>query len=71
VLQCAVAGTDGGGRLWWPKPMIEAACVHVWAPHRAVVQTVVLHHHVPISLFKKTIVVMGPANIGRPVATVA
>jgi hypothetical protein len=32
VLRCAVVGAGGGG-LWWPKPMVEAPCMHVWASH--------------------------------------
>jgi hypothetical protein len=35
VLRCAVVGADGGGGLWWLKPMMETACMHVWAPYRA------------------------------------
>jgi hypothetical protein len=31
VLRCVVAGADGGGGLRWPEPMVEAACMHVWA----------------------------------------
>jgi hypothetical protein len=33
VLRCAVARAIGGCGLWWPEPMMEAACMHVWAPH--------------------------------------
>jgi hypothetical protein len=59
VLRCVVVGADGEGGLWWPESMMEAACMHVWAPRRAVVRTAVLHHHPVncISLFKKTIIV--------------
>jgi hypothetical protein len=32
VLRCAVARADGEGGLRWPEPMVEAACMHVWAP---------------------------------------
>jgi hypothetical protein len=32
VLWCAVAGADDVGRLRWPELMVEAACMHVWAP---------------------------------------
>jgi hypothetical protein len=44
VLQCAVAGADSGGGLRWLEPMIEAVCVHVWAPCRALVWVVVVRH---------------------------
>jgi hypothetical protein len=37
VLQCVVARADGEGGLWWPEPMMNAACMHVWAPRRAIV----------------------------------
>jgi hypothetical protein len=37
VLWCAVARADGGGGLWWPEPMMDATCMHLWAPRRAVV----------------------------------
>jgi hypothetical protein len=30
VLRCVVTRADGGGELWWPEPMIEATCMHVW-----------------------------------------
>jgi hypothetical protein len=46
VLQCAVAKGDGGDGLWWAEPMMEAVCMHVWAPRRAVVRTAVLHHQI-------------------------
>jgi hypothetical protein len=46
VLWCAVAGADGGGGLWWPEPKMEVACMHVWAPRRAVMQTAVLCHQI-------------------------
>jgi hypothetical protein len=32
ALWCAVGRGDGGGGLWWPEPMMEAACMHVWDP---------------------------------------
>jgi hypothetical protein len=32
VLRCAMVGADGGGGLQWSKPMMEAACMHLWAP---------------------------------------
>jgi hypothetical protein len=32
VLRCAVARADGVGGLWWLEPMMEAVCMHVWAP---------------------------------------
>jgi hypothetical protein len=46
VLRCAVPRADDGGGLWWSEPMLEAACMHVWAPHRAVVWTVMLRHQI-------------------------
>jgi hypothetical protein len=46
VLWCAVAGADGGGGLWWPEPKMEVACMHVWAPRRAVMQTAVRCHQI-------------------------
>jgi hypothetical protein len=46
VLRCAVAGTNGGSGLWWPEPMMEAACMHVWVPRRSVMHTMVLRHHI-------------------------
>jgi hypothetical protein len=32
ALRCAVVGADDGGGLWWSELMMEAACMHVWAP---------------------------------------
>jgi hypothetical protein len=32
VLRCAVARADSGGGLQWPEPMVEATCMHIWAP---------------------------------------
>jgi hypothetical protein len=32
VLRCAVDRAGGGGGLWWPEPMMEAMCMHVWSP---------------------------------------
>jgi hypothetical protein len=46
VLRCAVGGADGGSGLWWPEPMMEVACMHVWAPHRTVMWTTMLHHQI-------------------------
>jgi hypothetical protein len=46
ALQCAVVEADGGGGLWWPEPMMEMVCIHVWSPHSADVRTVVLHHQI-------------------------
>jgi hypothetical protein len=46
VLWCVVAGADGGGGLWWSEPMMEVTCMHVWAPHRVIMWTVVLHHQI-------------------------
>jgi hypothetical protein len=46
MLWCAMARADGGGRLWWPEPMMMATCMHVCAPHRAVMRTVVLRHQI-------------------------
>jgi hypothetical protein len=43
VLRCAVAEADGGGGLCWLEPMVEAACMHVWAPCRALVWAMVVH----------------------------
>jgi hypothetical protein len=37
VLRCAIAGANGGGRLCWLEPMVEAVCMHVWAPCQALV----------------------------------
>jgi hypothetical protein len=45
VLQCAVAGADGGGGLRWSEPMMEVVYMHVWAPHQALVRAMVLLHH--------------------------
>jgi hypothetical protein len=42
VLQCAVAGTACEGGLRWLEPMVEAVCMHVWAPCRALVRVVVV-----------------------------
>jgi hypothetical protein len=42
VLRCAVAGADGGGGLRWLQPMVEAVCMLVWAPCRALVWVVVV-----------------------------
>jgi hypothetical protein len=46
VLRCAVVGSDGGGGLRWPESMMEAACMLVWAPRRAIVWMVVLYHQI-------------------------
>jgi hypothetical protein len=35
MLRCVVARADGGGGLWWSEPMMEAACMHVWASRLA------------------------------------
>jgi hypothetical protein len=68
-----VARADGGGGLWWSKPMMEVLCIHVWAPRRAVVQMAVLRHQiqrVEFLYFKKTIIVIGLADITILVAIV-
>jgi hypothetical protein len=41
-----MAGAGDGGGLWWPELMMEAACMHVWAPHRAVMRTAILCHQI-------------------------
>jgi hypothetical protein len=38
MLRCVVARADGGGGLRWLEPMLEAACMHVWAPCRSLMQ---------------------------------
>jgi hypothetical protein len=35
VVWCAVAEADAGGGLRWLEPMMEAVCMHVWSPCRA------------------------------------
>jgi hypothetical protein len=51
VLRCAVAGTDGGGGMWWPESIVEAPRMHVWVSHQAVVQTAVLCHQIQQVIF--------------------
>jgi hypothetical protein len=41
-----IAEADSGGGLWWPEPMMEASCIHVWASRRAVVRMAVLCHQI-------------------------
>jgi hypothetical protein len=43
VLRFAVAGADGGGGLRWLEPMVEAACMHVWAHVELSLIVVVCH----------------------------
>jgi hypothetical protein len=31
--------------------MMEAVCMHVWAPHRVVIRMAVLHHQIQLIVF--------------------
>jgi hypothetical protein len=42
VLRCAVARAACEGGLRWLEPMVEVACMHVWAPCRALMRVVVV-----------------------------
>jgi hypothetical protein len=46
VLRCGMARADDGGGLWRLEPMMEVACVHVWALRCVVVSTAVPHHQI-------------------------
>jgi hypothetical protein len=39
---CVVAEANGGDGLGWLKPIVEAACMHVWALCQALVWVVML-----------------------------
>jgi hypothetical protein len=32
VLHYVLGGADDRGGLWWPQPMMEVVCIHIWAP---------------------------------------
>jgi hypothetical protein len=51
VLCGAVVRTSGGDGLWWTESMMEAVCMHVWAPHRVVIRMAVLHHQIQLIVF--------------------
>jgi hypothetical protein len=46
VLRCVVARADGGGGLWWPEPMMEAACMYVWASRLAIIRMAMVCHKI-------------------------
>jgi hypothetical protein len=69
VLRCVVTRADGGGGLWWPKPMIEATCMHVWThiEHFAIDGAPSCEFY--FFILKKFIVVTSLADISRPTSS--
>jgi hypothetical protein len=72
ALWCAVAGANGAGGVWWLELMMEAACMHVWAHVKQSCRrrcSIIISNKLYF-FFKKTIIVMSPANVNKPIATV-